>query len=97
MFVVFLRFSENKARAGEFMADHNAWLQRGMADQVILVAGSLQPAAGGAILAHNTTREDLEARLNQDPFVAQMIVSAEIHEITPALADERLGFLLQSG
>jgi hypothetical protein len=32
--------------------------------------------------------------VNEDPFVAEDVVRAEILEITPAKADERLGFLL---
>jgi hypothetical protein len=49
---------------------------------------------GGGILAHNISLPDLEARVNSDPFVAEKIVSAEILEITPAKADDRLNFLL---
>ena len=94
MFVVLLRFSANKGQAGQFMDGHNQWIKRGFDDQVFLVVGSLQPNQGGAILAHNTTMADLDARVQQDPFVAEGIVSAEIMEIMPAKADERLRFLL---
>lgn len=94
MFVVLLRFSDNKAHAGQYMEDHKAWIKRGLDDGVFLVVGSLQPSAGGGIVAHDASRADLEARINHDPFVAQDVVSAEILEITPAQADERLSFLL---
>lgn len=43
---------------------------------------------------HNTTAEDLEVRVKADPFVAEDVVTAEIIEITPGAADERLAFLL---
>ena len=94
MFVVLLKFAAGKARAGEFMDAHKAWIKRGFDDGVFLMAGSLQPQLGGAIMAHNTSLPDLKVRVNQDPFVAENIVSADIHEITPAKADERLEFLL---
>ena len=58
------------------------------------MVGSLQPGLGGAIMAHNISLADLKARVNDDPFVAQNVVSAEIHEITPSRADERLQFLV---
>lgn len=93
MFVVFLRFSANRARAGELMDGHNAWIRHGFEDGVFLLAGSLQPAAGGAVLAHNVTREALERRIGDDPFVAEEVVSAEILEIVPGRTDERLAFL----
>ena len=94
MFIVLLRFSGNKAQARLFMEGHNQWIQRGFDDGVFLLAGSLQPNMGGGIVAHNTSLADLEVRVNDDPFVAEDVVSAEILEITPAKADERLKFLL---
>lgn len=94
MFIVLLRFSQNMAQAAAFMDGHNEWLRQGFADGVFLLAGSLQPGLGGALIAHGITRDALEARVNQDPFVAENIVSAEILEIDPKKADERLSFLL---
>ena len=94
MFLVLLRFSENKNRAGEFMDRHNAWLKSGFDDGVFLLAGSLQPGLGGAIIADNTSAEELEGRVGEDPFVAEGVVSAEILDINPARADERLKFLV---
>ena len=94
MFIVLLRFSANKGQAGEFMEGHNEWIKRGFDDDVFLLVGSLQPDSGGGIVAHNTSLPDLQSRVNADPFVAENVVSAEILEITPAKADERLNFLL---
>lgn len=94
MFIVLLKFSNNKAQASEFMSGHNEWLKRGFDDGVFLIAGSLQPGLGGGIMANNISIEELETRVNDDPFVAENIVSAEIIEITPAKADERLQFLI---
>ena len=94
MFIVLLKFSDNKDQAGQHMAGHNDWLRRGFEDGVFLLAGSLQPGLGGGIVAHGTTREDLERRVNDDLFVAQDVVRVEIHEIEPARADARLEFLL---
>lgn len=94
MFVVFLKFSVNKTQAPRFMEGHKAWIQRGVDDGVFLVVGSLQPNAGGAILAHGVSLPDLQTRVNDDPFVAEHVVSAEIHEITPARTDRRLSFLM---
>ena len=94
MFIVLLKFSDNKKLASEFMAGHNEWIKRGFDDGVFLLVGSLQPSLGGGIVAHNTSLMDLQARVNDDPFVAQDVVSAEILEITPAKYDERLQFIV---
>jgi uncharacterized protein YciI len=94
MFIVLLKFSSNKSQAGQFMEGHKEWIERGIEDDVFVLVGSLQPNLGGGIVAHNTSLPDLQRRVNEDPFVAEHIVSAEILEITPAKVDERLKFLL---
>ncbi len=94
MFIVLLKFSGNKGQAGQFMDGHKAWIERGFDDGVFLLAGGLQPGLGGGIVAHNTSLPDLQGRLNDDPFVAENVVSAEILEIAPSRTDERLEFLL---
>ena len=93
MFVVLLKFSEKRGLARQFMTVHDKWIERGLADGVFLLVGSLQPGLEGAILAHNTELPDLEDRVDQDPFVEQGIVSTEIIEIAPATVDDRLAFL----
>ncbi len=94
MFIVLLKFSDNKGQAGQFMEGHNEWIKRGFDDGVFLLVGGLQPNMGGGIVAHNTSLPELQSRVNDDPFVVENVVSAEILEITPAKADERLEFLL---
>ena len=94
MFIVFLKFADNKAQADAFMDGHNAWIKQGFDDGVFLMSGSLQPKLGGAVVAHGVTRTELQARVDADPFVAKGVVTAEILEIAPAKADERLSFLL---
>ena len=94
MFIVFLKFSDNKSNAGQFMEGHNAWIKKGIDDGIFLVVGSLQPNLGGGIVAHDISLDDLQNRLNEDPFVAENVVTAELYEITPAMTDERLSFLM---
>lgn len=94
MFIVLLKFSANKARAGQLMAGHKEWIKRGFDDGIFILVGSLQPNLGGGILAHNISLHDLQGRVNDDPFVAEDVVSAEIIEIAPSQADERLSFML---
>lgn len=94
MFIVLLKFSGDRAAAGRLMERHNAWLRRGFDEGVFLLAGTLQPALGGGILAHNIARAALEARLAEDPFVAEGVVRPEIVELAAAKADARLEFLV---
>jgi len=94
MFIVLLKFSENKAKAGQFMEGHKAWIKRGFDEGVFLLVGSLQPNGGGCVVVHNASLAELQARVDDDPFVAEHVVSAEIIEVAPAKADERLQFLV---
>lgn len=94
MFIVLLKFSNNKEQAAENMNAHKEWIERGIEEGIFLLVGSLKPQLGGCIIAHHSTRVDLEARLSEDPFVEKDIVTTEIMEISPAQADERLNFLL---
>jgi uncharacterized protein YciI len=94
MFIIFLRFSRNQSQAGRFLEGHRDWIKRGFAEGVFLLAGSLEPGLGGAILARRTPLIDLQARINADPFVVENVVQAEIHEFEPAMTDERMQFLV---
>lgn len=76
MFIVLLRFSENKNQTAQFMEGHKGWLKSGFDDGVFLLAGGLQPNLGGGILAHNSSLADLQSRVNDDPFVMEKIVDA---------------------
>ena len=94
MFIVLLKFSDNKANASQYLEGNKEWIKRGFDDGVFLLAGSLQPNLGGGIVAHNTSLPDLQSRVISDPFVAESVVKAEILEITPSKTDARLDFLL---
>jgi len=94
MYIVLLKFTDHKERAGDYMQAHIEWIQRGLDEQVFLMVGSLQPNLGGGILAHQCQLQELLQRVAADPFVEQGIVNAEIIEFSPAKADSRLAFLL---
>ena len=92
MFVITLRLAD-RSRAPQFMDAHNAWIRRGLDDGVFLLVGTLQPNAGGVILAHGASAGEIGTRVEADPFVAEGIVSAEILAVTPGRTDERLAFM----
>lgn len=95
MFIILLKFSNNKACASEYISGHNDWLKQGFEEGIFLLAGSLQPALGGSVIAHNTSRSALEKYVKSDPFVENGVVSAEILQIDPKKVDDRLGFLIE--
>lgn len=82
MHIIFLKFGQNRAQAGQWMARHGQWIQQGIDDGVFLLAGSLENAQGGAILAVSVDKETLLARVQQDPFVIHGVVVAEVHTVS---------------
>ena len=94
MFIILLKFSDNKSAVSEYMGGHNEWIKKGFEDGVFLLAGSIKSGLGGSVIANNISSDDLETRINSDPFVVHNVVSAETIEIEPALAEERLEFLV---
>lgn len=96
MFIVLLNISGSKEQAAKHMAEHKAWLQNGFDDGVFLASGNLSGPPGGGILIHGLNEDELQQRLNQDPFVIHGIVTVQIIEITPSKTDPRMAFLLES-
>jgi len=94
MFIVFLKFSNNKSQARQFMDGHNKWIKQGFDDGVFLLTGSLKDGTGGTVMVGNISLDDLKNRIHNDPFIAQDIVRPEIIEITPGKTDQRLQFLM---
>ena len=95
MFIVLLKFSKNRSQASQFLEGHKEWIKRGFDDGVFVLVGTLQANTGGGIVAHDTSLPELQRRVNDDPFVAEGVVTPEIVEVTPSRADERLKFLLE--
>ena len=93
MFIVLLKFGENRSSAPEHMQGHKDWLEAGFAEGVFIAAGSLQPGLGGGILAMSDSRDEVEARIGEDPFVIHRVVEPEVIEFDPSRLDDRLAFL----
>ncbi len=93
MFLVSLTFSD-KSKAPLYMEGHKSWLQKGFDDGTFLLSGSLADGTGGAILANAPSTEALQARLAEDPFVSENVVTVSVIAFTPSRAEDRLSFLL---
>ena len=95
MFIVFLKFSGNKSKASDLMEGHKSWIKSGIDSGMFLMVGSLQPNQGGCILSNISEKTSLEDYLRQDPFVIEDVVTAEVLEVTPSMASEKLRFLME--
>lgn len=96
MYIVFLKFGPNRGQASQWMTGHAQWLQQGIDDGVFLMAGSLDNAQGGAVLAVSGDRAALQHRIAQDPFVVHGVVTADIYSITPSRITPAMAALLNA-
>ena len=90
MFVVTLTYLAELDAIDEAMQRHVAYLKKGYSDGVFLASGRQVPRTGGVILAAGVEREELERRIQEDPFVSEDLAEAEIVEFAPSQAAEGL-------
>ncbi len=62
---------------------HMDWIQDCVSDGTLLVAGAKVPRTGGVIVATSPSLEELEGKLNQDPFVIHNVAKITVTEFRP--------------
>ena len=95
MYIIFLKFGANRSQASQWAPAHMEWVQGGIDSGALLLAGSLENAQG-VVLAAQMSREALTALVDDDPFVAHGVVTADIHPITPSRMADGMAALLNS-
>jgi uncharacterized protein YciI len=94
LFVVVLTYLVDLDQIDQALPDHVAWLDQQYADGVFVLSGRRVPRTGGLIIAMNTDRADLQARLAEDPFAMRgyaeyEVIAVERPRVAPVL--EALG------
>lgn len=85
MFVIALTYTASIEVLDGLLADHRAWLDQGIADGWLLLAGRREPRTGGILLARGT-KADIQEKAATDPFVVNGAASFELIEFLPARA-----------
>jgi uncharacterized protein YciI len=80
MFVIELIYKADLIRIEAHMAAHVKFLKKYYAAGHFLVSGRKIPRDGGVILAVGTSREQIEAIVREDPFVARGLAEFRIIE-----------------
>ena len=96
MYLISLKFGANRSQASQWAPAHMEWVQGGIDSGALLLAGSLENAQGGVVLAAQMSREALTRWLDDDPFVANSVVTPEIHPVTPSRMADGMAALLES-
>jgi uncharacterized protein YciI len=80
MFVIELTYTATLEEIDAQMAAHMRFLKKQYAAGVFVVSGRKIPREGGIILASGRNREEIEAIVKEDPFVAHGLADFRIVE-----------------
>lgn len=93
MFLILLSYTKPLDEVDRWLDDHKAWVKQGFDDGVFILAGGQLPRVGGVVVAIGETREQIEGRAAQDPFVRHGVAAAQVIEVRPSTLDARIEFL----
>ena len=80
MFIIELTYKVDLARVDADMAAHVRFLKKHYAAGHFLISGRKIPRDGGIILAMGSSREEIEALMREDPFVAHGLADFRVIE-----------------
>lgn len=95
MYLVFLKFSDNKSLAPKYMQMHNDWINEHTHSGKFLMVGTLEPKQGGCIFAECKSMDEIKQLIANDPFVANDVVKPEILQVSPSKVSNHLAASLQ--
>ncbi|MBN8846543.1 MULTISPECIES: YciI family protein [unclassified Sphingomonas] len=90
--LILLEYVRPLGEVDALMEAHVAFLERGFAEGVFLVAGRREPRTGGVILCRGIA-EDIEALAQTDPFVTGGVAEAEVVEFKASFAVDAIARL----
>ena len=85
MLVVLLTYQRPLAEIDRRMRAHVAFLEEGYRAGLFVASGRQVPRTGGVILAVSPSRENLEALMEQDPFIREGLATFEVVEFRTSL------------
>jgi uncharacterized protein YciI len=95
MFVIELIYKADLAEIDGAMRAHMAYLKKYYAAGQFLVSGRKVPREGGIILAVGESREQVEAIVRQDPFVARGLADFRVIEFRESQRADSIDALLE--
>jgi uncharacterized protein YciI len=85
MFVVTLTYVRPLEELDALMSEHVSWLKTHYASGLFIASGRQVPRRGGVILARSGDRMELEAILDDDPFVQNGCARVQVVEFKPSM------------
>ena len=83
MFIISLNYIKTISEIEELIDAHNDFLNKYYAEKKFLMSGRKNPRTGGIIISQNTTKEELDDIIKEDPFYKHRASEYEITEFLP--------------
>jgi hypothetical protein len=94
VFIILMHLVDG-SKAPAHVDGHKDWIRQGFADGLLFYVGGRRGGGGNAMIANGGTPEELRSRVDQNPFVANGVVTAEIIELDTTMSDPRMGFMVE--
>lgn len=85
MFLISITYTASLDVLDSYRAAHREWLDQGIAEGWLLLAGPREPREGGVLLARGT-RAELQEKAAGDPFFVNNVATFELIEFVPVKA-----------
>jgi uncharacterized protein YciI len=96
MFVIELVYTADLTEIDAHMRAHMAYLKKQYAGGRFLVSGRKVPRTGGIIIALGESREQVEALVKEDPFVARGLAEFRVIEFNASQRADSIDALLET-
>lgn len=92
MFVILIHYTRPLSEIDAHLAAHRSFLDTHYQNGTLLMSGPANPRNKGVIISNHSSRADVEAMIQQDPFYQAQVADYEIIEFTavkfaPSLAE----------
>lgn len=84
MFIITLRYTGTVKEVDAHLEAHVAWLQQGVADGWLMLAGRLVPRTGGLLIARGE-KDVIVAKAATDPFIVNGVAEMTVVEVAPGI------------
>ena len=90
MFIITSTYQKTKDIVDKFLAEHREFLDVYYKKGIFIASGRKASGDGGVILAKDSTKEEIEKILKEDPFSREKISKYEVIEFSPNRVAEGL-------
>ncbi|WP_319582317.1 YciI family protein [uncultured Pseudodesulfovibrio sp.] len=86
MFILHLTYVKPLSEIDRLIPPHVEYLKKNYAAGTFLFSGRREPRTGGVIIARAGSRAEVEALIQEDPFLIEGVAEYEIVEFLPSMA-----------